>query len=176
MNGIPVWSGLFAFVKRNQSCCGGRPGHSPTCSQTPLALASVTPWSGAGMGEVWGQGKMRAKASLCTPSLKSCSWPIAASVPPIRTTTSWGLFSPGTDWVGSNLKCFNFPVASACSQWREKNRQPGIQRPPSACLSATAHAVATSIPTQKGTGPKSSLMPIQPKFLFSEQRLQGPLH
>lgn len=155
---------------------GGRPGHSPTCSQTPLALASVTPWSGAGMGEVREQGKMRAKAPLCTPSLKSCSWPTAASVPPTHTTTSWGLFSPAADWVGSSLKCFNFPVTSACSQWREKKRQPGTQRPPSAGLVATAHTVATSIPTQKGKGPKPSLMPIQPKFLFSEQRLQGPLN
>lgn len=45
------------------------------------------------MGEVQGQGGMPAKASLCTPSLKSCSWPIADSVPPTRTTSGTFLAS-----------------------------------------------------------------------------------
>lgn len=125
----------------------------PDTSSFSFSDSLVGCWDGGGARTGKDAGQKHPFAIL---SLRSYSWPITDSEPPTRTTTSGGLFSSAALWVGSSLKGFNFPVANDCSQWLEEKQQPGTRRTPSACLEATAHTVATSIPTWKGTGPKPS--------------------
>lgn len=73
---VPALGLGFPPLLRGAGAWWGRPGHPPTCSRPPLAPAAATPRSGARVGVGADEGGMRVrKASLCTPSPKSCVWP-----------------------------------------------------------------------------------------------------
>lgn len=73
---VPALGLGFPPLLRGAGAWWGRPGHPPNCSWPPLAPAAATPRSGARVGVGADEGGMRVrKASLYTPSPKSCVWP-----------------------------------------------------------------------------------------------------